>query len=103
MGLLDLFAVNPVAKQKVEAAATVVPYQNVYNYFEVPTVTSRAEAMQVPAVARARGIMCGTVGSLPLHAYNKTTQARVYGNPLLTQPDPSLPLSVTMEIGRAHV
>jgi HK97 family phage portal protein len=52
--------------------------------------------MQVPAVARARGIMCGTVGSLPLHAYNKTTQARVYGNPLLTQPDPSLPLSVTM-------
>ena len=95
MGLLDLFAINPVAK-KVEAAAAVVPYQSTYNYFDFPATASRADAMQVPAVARARGIMCGAVGSLPLHAYNKTTQARVYGNPLLTQPDPSLPLSVTM-------
>jgi HK97 family phage portal protein len=95
VGLLDLFAINPVAKPKVEAAA-IVPYQSTYNFFEVPTTSTRSEAMQVPAVARARGIMCGTVGSLPLHAYNKTTQARVYGNPLLTQPDPSMPLSVTM-------
>lgn len=96
MGLLDLFAINPVAK-KVEAAAAVVPYQSYYTYTDsTPVTANRQEAMQVPAVARARGIMCGTVGSLPLHAYNKTTQARVYGNPLLTQPDPSLPLSVTM-------
>ena len=96
MGLLDLFAINPVAKPKVEAAA-VVPYQSYYTYSDnMPVVANRQQAMEVPAVARARGIMCGTIGSLPLHAYNKTTQARVYGNPLLTQPDPDLPLSVTM-------
>lgn len=95
MGLLDLFAINPVAKPKVEAAA-LVPYQSTYSYFDFPTTALRADAMQVPAIARARGIMCGTVGSLPLHAYNKTTGARVYGNPLLNQPDPDLPLSVTM-------
>ena len=96
MGLLDLFAINPVAKQKQVEAAAVVPYQSYYTYSDVPVTASRQEAMQVPAVARARGIMCGTVGALPLHSYNKTTGARVYGNPLLTQPDPSLPLSVTM-------
>lgn len=91
----DLFAVNPAASTKVEAAA-VVPYQNAYFSFDVPTTVARMDAMTVPAVARARGIMCGTAGSLPIHAYNKSTQARVYGNPLLTQPDPDLPLSVTM-------
>ena len=96
MGLLDLFAINPVAKPKVEAAANLVPYASGFTFVDFPSTATRAEAMQVPAVARARGIMCGTVGSLPVHAYNKTTQTRVYGNPLLTQPDPSLPLSVTM-------
>lgn len=96
MGLLDLFAINPVAKPKVEAAANLVPYSSNFSFVDFPSTATRAEAMQVPAVARARGIMCGTVGALPLHAYNKTTQARVYGNSLLTQPDPSLPLSVTM-------
>lgn len=94
MGLLDIFALNPVPKKQVEAA--LVPYQSTFSYFDFPSTATRSDAMQVPAVARARGIMCGTVGSLPLHAYNKTTQARVYGNPLLTQPDPSIPLSVTM-------
>ncbi len=95
MGLLDFFTVNPVAK-KIDAAANLVPYSSGYTFVDFPSTATRAEAMQVPAVARARGIMCGTVGSLPVHAYNKTTQSRVYGNPLLTQPDPSLPLSVTM-------
>jgi HK97 family phage portal protein len=94
MGLLDFFAVNPVAK-KIDAAAALVPYASTFSFFDFPSTATRAEAMQVPAVARARGIMCGTVGSLPLHAYNKTTGARVYGNPLLSQPDPSLPPSVT--------
>lgn len=96
MGLLDLFAVNYAPKQKEIDAASVVPYQSYFTYSDVPITANRQDAMTVPAVARARGIMCGTVGSLPLHAYNKTTGARVYGNPLLTQPDPDLPLSVTM-------
>jgi HK97 family phage portal protein len=96
VGLLDLFAVNHAPIKKIDAAANLVPYSSGWSFVDFPSTATRAEAMQVPAVARARGIMCGTVGSLPLHAYNKTTQAKVYGNPLLTQPDPSLPLSVTM-------
>lgn len=91
----DLFAVNPASTSKVEAAA-VVPYQGNFTYLDFPSTATREQAMQVPAVARGRGIMCGTAGALPLNAYNKTTQARVYGNSLLTQPDPSLPLSVTL-------
>lgn len=97
MGLLDLFALNPAAKPTIKAAEQyLVPYSSGFTFVDFPSTATRAEAMQVPAVARARGIMCGTVGALPLHAYNKTTQSRVYGNPLLTQPDPSLPLSVTL-------
>lgn len=98
MGLLDFFSVNPSATiQTIEAAEQpLVPYQSTYNYYDFPTIATRNEAMQVPAVARARGIICSTIGSLPLHAYNKNAQSRVYGNTLLSQPDPSLPLTVTM-------
>lgn len=94
MGLLDFFTGN--TKKQIDAAEVLVPYQSTFSFFDFPTTATRSEAMQVPAVARARGIMCGTIGSLPLHSYNKSTGARVYGNPLLTQPDPSLPLCVTV-------
>jgi phage portal protein BeeE len=58
--------------------------------------TTRQEAMEVPAVARARSIICGTAASLPLHAYNKATNAEIYGRTILEQPDPALPTAVVM-------
>jgi hypothetical protein len=52
--------------------------------------------MQVPAVARARNIIAGTIATLGLKAYNEITYAQIEGRSILKQPDPALPLSVTM-------
>jgi HK97 family phage portal protein len=52
--------------------------------------------MQVPAVARARNIIAGTIGELGLHSYNEITGAKVEGRTILRQPDPALPRIVTM-------
>ena len=99
MGLADFFAIDHSATRKttVEAAVNVLPeaYSQMY-YPSGFTYATRAQAMSIPAFARARNIICGTIGSLPIEAYNKTTRAEIYGNPLLTQPDPSMPRSVTL-------
>jgi hypothetical protein len=52
--------------------------------------------MQVPAVARARNIIAGTISTLGLHAYNEVTGAQIQGRKILEQPDPAIPLAVTM-------
>ena len=56
---------------------------------------TRAEAMSVPAIARARNIMCGTVGALPIERYSDMTGKHLSSTPLLYQPDPASPRSVT--------
>jgi len=98
VGFLDLFAVDhSVQASKVEAAVNVLPERDMFSMVPgVFTATSRAMAMSVPAFARARNIICGTIGSLPIKSYNKSTRERVYGNTLLVQPDPSLPRAVTI-------
>ena len=99
MGLLDVFSLTSEIKaaepSTVTAAVNVLPSQNFAPFFMSP-FTTRQEAMEVPAVARARSIICGTAASLPLHAYNKTTNAEIYGRTILEQPDPALPTAVTM-------
>ncbi len=96
MGLMDLLF-PPIHATNVEAKATVqVPYyQDAWSPISFVRV-SRADAMQVPSVARARGIICGTIGSLGLNSYNEITGAKIEGRSILKQPDPALPASVTM-------
>ena len=53
---------------KVDAAVAPYNYQGYaqpFDYFGLTTI-SRADAMRVPSVARARGIICNTIGSLQL-------------------------------------
>lgn len=64
--------------------------------FDVTTLpVTRAQAMTVPAVARARNIICGTFGSLPVDRFSIVTGAEISDSPLCTQPDPASPKSVT--------
>ena len=60
---------------------------------EVPSVVTitREQAMTVPAVARARGILAGSIGTIPMETYNKITGAHVVNRTLIEQPDPALP------------
>ena len=55
---------------------------------------TRAEAMTVPAVARARNIICSTIGTLPLERY-EFDGTHLPTIPLLAQPDFASPRSVT--------
>jgi HK97 family phage portal protein len=56
---------------------------------------TREQAMSVPAVARARNILCGTVGTLPLNEYNSQDQ-KITTRKVIDQPDPAVPRSVTI-------
>ena len=55
---------------------------------------SRAEALSVPAVLRARNLVCGTLGTLPLHLHDASREVTPSG--LLDQPEAGVPRSVTM-------
>jgi HK97 family phage portal protein len=98
MGFIDFLLGTPEQKPDIEARAGIaIPfYQDAYftpfNTFRV----DRSSAMQVPAVARARNIIAGTISTLGMYAYNEITGAKVEGRQILRQPDPALPLAVTM-------
>ena len=88
-----LFPVVEAAKPGIITdvqAANLQPLQNL-DYFSVlgtPVSTTRALAMSVPSVARARNIICGTIGSLPLTTFNRITGEYVDPHRVINQPDP---------------
>jgi hypothetical protein len=97
MGFFDLFATKvdaavPVEAANVDAAAIAPYYSEVGNLFLFGGVitASRAEAMSVPTVARALGII-QTIGSLPMHTRNEATGEKVSQPRVINQPDPRIP------------
>ncbi len=77
---------------KVDAAVAPYNFQGYAQPFDIFGVTSvtRAQAMQVPAVARARNIICATIGSLPLEVRRESNNSRVTTPPFIRQPDPRM-------------
>lgn len=71
-------------------------YSNPYSLLGMATTASRTQAMSIPAVARARNIICGTIGSLPMHLYGTTTGRKLTTPTMLYQPDPASPKAVTI-------
>lgn len=77
---------------KIDAAVAPYNYQQYaqpFDYFGLSAVT-RAQAMQVPAVARARNIICATIGSLPLEVRRESNNSKVPTPPFIRQPDPRM-------------
>jgi HK97 family phage portal protein len=99
MGFIDFLLGTTPEKTEIKAAAKAgvqIPYyQDSWSPLAMIRV-SRSDAMQVPAVARARNIIAGTIATLGLNAYNEITGEKVEGRSILKQPDPALPLAVTM-------
>jgi HK97 family phage portal protein len=52
---------------------------------------TREQAMTVPAIARSRNILAGSIGTIPMESYNKITGAHINNRTLIVQPDPALP------------
>jgi len=94
MGFLqNLLGVKPQDNvNKVDAAVAPYNYQQYaqpFDYFGLSSVT-RAQAMQVPSLARARGIICNTIGSLPLEVRRESNNSKVPTPPFIKQPDPRM-------------
>ena len=74
-----------------DVEASLQPFNlssSVYGLMNAPAAVDRSSAMSVPAVARARNIICGTIGSLPLQQYNRITGAHIEPLRVINQPDP---------------
>jgi len=80
---------KPAIVTDVQAALTPVQISDsVYNILGGATNTTRQLAMSVPSVARARNIICSTIGSLPLTTFNRITGQYVDPHRVINQPDP---------------
>jgi len=85
----NVAAAKPAMVTDVQAA-NLQPLQNL-DYFSVlgsPVSVTRQLAMSVPSVARARNIITGTIGSLPLTTFNRITGEYVDPHRVINQPDP---------------
>jgi len=94
MGLFDQFRkpvdIKAQLAPSVNKAVTYMPWGIIDNY----SVT-RETAMQVPAVARARNVICNTLGTIPLELYARDGR-HMRKHSWMEQPDLNTPYSVTM-------
>ena len=91
MGLFDRFLTNQKPTIQTDVAAANTPYNlqsAVGGLFYGAQTATREQAMSVPSVARARNIICSTIGSLPLETYNHFTKEHVDAPRVIMQPDP---------------
>ena len=91
MGIFDRFTAKSNQPNPVDVAAALSPYnaqQLVGGILFGTTTATREQFMAIPAGARARNIICSTVGSLPLEQYNHFTNEHVRPNRVIMQPDP---------------
>jgi HK97 family phage portal protein len=64
------------------------------NYF--PVMVTRAQALQVPSIKRCRDLICGTIASIPLEYYKKSTGEMISSPRWVEQPSKSQPRFETM-------
>ena len=90
MGLFDRFRATQ-QENPVDVAAALSPYnaqQLVGGILFGTTTATREQYMAIPSAARARNIICSTVGSLPIEQYNHFTNEHIRPNRVIMQPDP---------------
>jgi HK97 family phage portal protein len=93
MGLFDRFLTNQTPAIQTDVAAANVPYnvqQSAASLFYGAATATREQAMSVPSLARARNIICSTIGSLPLETYNHFTKEHLRPQRVIMQPDPRI-------------
>ena len=64
------------------------------NYFQV--AVTRAQALQVPSIKRCRDLICGTIASIPLEYYKKSTGEVISPPRWVEQPSKSQPRFETL-------
>ena len=64
------------------------------NYF--PVQVTRAQALQVPSIKRCRDLICGTIASIPLEYYKKSTGEKIAAPRWVHQPSKAQPRFETL-------
>jgi HK97 family phage portal protein len=64
-------------------------YLSFGNYY--PTLVTRQQALQVPSIKRCRDLICGTIASIPLEYYKKSTGEHIAAPRWVHQPSKSQP------------
>ena len=94
MGIRDLFTQSKPIEVTVDAASAPAPFNNTASfnpYLFTQSVATRGQAMAIPTIARARGIICSTIAGLPLEQYSKIDGGHVPTPQVINQPDPRVP------------
>ena len=92
---MGLFSRKP---QVIEAQAAPQLMSDAFygysNYY--PSPISRVTALSVPAIKRCRDLICGTIASIPLEYYKKSTGEHIASPRWVEQPSKSQPRFETM-------
>jgi HK97 family phage portal protein len=86
------------AQSEIKAQYAPAVMTDGFNYL-TPAFLPKVErdvAMSLPAVIRCRNLIAGTIASIPLHLYRKSTDERIGSPKWLEQPAIAQPRSVTM-------
>jgi HK97 family phage portal protein len=92
MGLFDRFLTNRTPLNEIDVSASI-PFnaqQSLGSLFFGAQTATREQAMSVPAVARARNIICSTIAGLPITTYNHFTNEYLRPTKGIMQPDPRI-------------
>ena len=91
-----LFPAVAPAQNTTDVAAALKPFTVSGDFFAASAgmVATREQAIQVPAVKRAKDIIAGTVASLPIEIYDRFTGAHIEAPRVINQPDPNVPGSL---------
>ena len=85
-------------KQVIEAQAAPQLMSDAFygysNYY--PATVSRVTALSVPAIKRCRDLICGTIASIPLEYYKKSTGEKIAAPRWIEQPSKSQPRFETL-------
>lgn len=84
------------AVNQTDVAAALKPFTVSGDFFAATQgmVATREQAVQVPAVKRAKDIISSTIASLPISVYDRFTGAYVEAPRVIHQPDPNVPGSL---------
>lgn len=97
MAFWDRFLTNTKTSE-VKAQYAPALMTDSFSYFtpQLFTKVDRETAMSLPAIVRCRNLIAGTIASIPLHLYRKSTDERLGSPKWLEQPSKSQPRSVTI-------
>jgi HK97 family phage portal protein len=92
---MGLFSRKPQILEAQEAPRVMSDsYLSFGNYY--PILVTRQQALQVPSIKRCRDLICGTIASIPLEYYKKSTGEHIAAPRWVEQPSKAQPRFETL-------